>query len=200
MKLYDKKTKRFYTTHFAELYGREIAKWALSLSVFHRPTRHRYCLESYKDFDLRNCHMRIALAYCKHYNLPHDAVQAYCDNETILRNALMELHFPMTPENDNDEYKKQRKVAAKQLLISMLNGGAYAYWKKTFKIRDNYWHPDVIAIQREVTPLTDMIYAANTKIKEFCIKKNAEWKVETKLSKVQKNPTIIMRRTEIWPQ
>lgn len=189
MKTYNRKTKRFMTKHYAEVFGREISWKSLSLSVFHRTTRHRLCDGVYKDFDLRNCHMRIALAYCKYYNIAHDAIEAYCNDEKLLRNELMDLHFPLTPDNEtDDEYLKDRKKAAKQLPISVLNGGTYASWKKDFKVRDRHWNQTVLEIQRELIPLTDRIYAANQKIKTFCIQKNPDYKRETDMSKVVKFP------------
>ena len=173
LRLMGENTDFFYTKHFAREFGRSHASKSLSLSVFRRSTRHRLCDGVYVDYDLRNCHYRIALAYCKYHNFTCDAIQRYCDDEKHLRGALMEMHFPLTPDNENNaEFLWDRKEAAKKLPISLMNGGSYDGWKKLNKFDDAFEHPEIVLIEKEIQQLTEAIWANNPDLIDYCRKTN----------------------------
>jgi hypothetical protein len=189
LRIMGENTDYFYTKHFAREFGRSNPAKSLSLSVFRRSTRHRFCEGVYVDFDLR-----IALAYCKKYNIQCDAIQRYCDNEKHLRGALMEMHFPITDENrENKEFLWDRKEAAKKLPICLMNGGSYDGWKKTYSLTDTYEHSEIVKLEGEIKTLTNAIWNVNSDLIDYCIAlRNANAK---KAKKPYFYPESAQRRT-----
>ena len=138
-------------------WGRIKANDHLTLSVFHRPTRHGLCKDNYIDMDMINCHSNIYLAFAKHHKLKYVALKQYCDDPKTIREDLINQHLP-TLEGT------KRKDIAKKLFISLANGGSYKQWKIDHNIIDNIIHPFVTEIENELNIITDHIFKHNMNI------------------------------------
>jgi len=154
----------FMTSHDLPLHkwGRVQPKDHLSLSVFHRKTRHTLAFDNYVDIDMVNCHSNIYLSFAKHYDLPRKALTAYCLDPKVLRKSIIEMHLPalltgnLTAENENE-----MKTIAKSLPIRLANGGSYKQWKIDFNIDDKTLHPDILELESELNIIMDIVYEHN---------------------------------------
>ena len=77
--LYNRKMNRFNTTHklSKHKWGRIIPANYLSLSIFHRPTRHTFCLDNYVDLDMINAQPSIVNEICRHHNINNEYLTNY---------------------------------------------------------------------------------------------------------------------------
>ena len=121
--LYNKKQKHFAVGHKLpkHMWGRTIPVNYRSLSVFHRPTRHRLCQGIYRDLDIQNAHAQFIYDInCQHGNELF-ALKKYVDDPKGWRKNICDHHGL---DFDNPE---QRDIA-KQLPIRLLFGGSYGEW------------------------------------------------------------------------
>lgn len=131
-------------------WGRIVPTGSLTISLFHRPTRHTVCRDNYTDLDFKNCQPEIFNHICKLHNLHCPQLQYYCDNRDAVLNQIMAFH-------------DCSRDIAKKLIISILNGGTYENW--IVKHQRHYQQiAEIIQFQSEWIPITNTIYEANPHI------------------------------------
>ena len=92
--LYNKKLNRFQVAHklAKHKWGRIVPHNYLSLSIFHRPTRHTFCDGVYTDYDMINAQPTIINEICKHHNLLNEYLNKYVANPKKYRTFIMKHH------------------------------------------------------------------------------------------------------------
>lgn len=146
-------------------WGRVLPAKYLSLSVFQRKTRHALCQNKYIDIDMVNCHSNIYLYIAEQNDLKHSTLQEYCINPKKFRDSIIKTHFPNNEFNDID-----KKTFAKNLLISLSNGGSYNSWKRKHNIEFAKDMKIVKDYECELANIRDLIYKYNPNICNDIIK------------------------------
>ena len=147
-------------------WGRIIPKGYLSLSVFHRPTRHALCQNDYVDIDMKNAQPQIVYEMCRQYGI-QDSVSAlkdYCDDPKKFRQIIMEHH--------NVSYD-----TAKKLPIRIMFGGSYGKWMEECDVVGGCKLPLFVTLENQMTLIIDKVYVANPQIEKDVLKVDKDkWK------------------------
>tara|TARA_R110000765_G_scaffold340278_2_gene430355 strand:+ start:681 stop:3227 length:2547 start_codon:yes stop_codon:yes gene_type:complete len=158
---YSKKTRLFHIQHklAKHKWGRTQPVGFASMSVFHRPTRHALCEAKYKDIDMENAQVNIIKEVALQHEVGCPSLEKYCENPKKYRAKIMEHH-------------KCSKDVAKKLVISIMYGGKYSSWLTKNDIQKNDNNPLKIAvgIQEEIIPIMEIVYVANSKIRDDVLK------------------------------
>lgn len=101
-------------------HGRQYAKGSISVQSLSRVLRHTLCRDTYRDFDIVNCHPTIALQYCEKrgWNVPF--LRAYVNDRAT------HLEDLMTKNNTS-------KDDIKTMILAVLNGGRKLYYDTKVK-------------------------------------------------------------------
>jgi hypothetical protein len=168
--LYNKTEDRFITKFILpnHEWGRIIPINNLSLSIFHRPTRHALCLDNYIDIDIENSIACIIYQMCKINKHNVEAIKYYCENPKQIRQQIM-------------DYYNCNKDIAKKLPIKIMHGGLYKNWIiENGIIIDESKKPyiDIITnIENEMKSIIEIVYGNNSHIKDDVLKFNPDkWK------------------------
>ena len=147
---FNKKENKFQTKLYfpKHRWGRIIPTDYLSLSVFHRPTRHAFCEENYKDIDVKNCSQVVILTVCKNNSYPAPKLEEYCNNREPILEDIKTFH------NCNRD-------TAKRLFISLSFGGSYDNWIKENDIVINDKMPFMLDLETEYSGIMTNIYENN---------------------------------------
>jgi len=171
--MYNKKLKKFQTGfHLPKhKWGRVIPNNYLSLSIFHRPTRHSFCLDKYVDIDMVNAQPTIINEICIMNNiLTNKYLAKYVENPKKYREFVMKHH-------------NCSKDIAKNLFICLMFGGCYNSWIKDNNISTNEdkknWINDVCELEIEMKSVMEIVYNANPQIKKDVLKQDpSKWKTD----------------------
>lgn len=98
----------------AQAHGRQYARNSRSVQSLSRVLRHTLCKDTYRDFDIKNCHPTIALHYCKTRGWDVPFLEEYTINRDALIQDLMEKNGKTRDE-------------IKQVILSVMNGGKKDY-------------------------------------------------------------------------
>lgn len=141
-------------------WGRTLPANNLSLSIFHRPTRHALCDGVYRDKDMKSAHISFLCEIFK--NRPDVDISAlieYVRDPKHWREQVC-LHHRLDPVWD--------KESAKQLFIRLVFGGTYEKWVKDYDVEYNIRPHERfgLAVQMEIQlePIRELFYKANPKI------------------------------------
>ena len=127
--------------------GRYFSLNSISLQNIVREVRHTIGDEFYYDIDVVNAHPVFLLAYCKKNNVECDILEDYVNNRNDYFNDIKKTF--------NDD-----KYPAKQLMLSILNGGGDTEVKKcsskikTFRNEIKNIHEEVCSIEKELYEIT----------------------------------------------
>jgi len=129
----------------------------LSISVFHRPTRHALCEGKYRDKDMKNAHISFLCEIFKNRpDMDISALVEYARDPKHWREQVCR-HHGLDPVRDKD--------ASKQLFIRLVFGGSYEKWVKDFDIERNIrpFERFGLAVQMELQlePIREAFYKAN---------------------------------------
>lgn len=116
------------TTHG---WGRGNPSQSLSMSLFHRPTRHAFAKQKYLDCDMKNCQPKMFLDLATLDGMNTDGLKEYCDDPKALRQAIVE-HYKLTDIKGEDGTVLTALEQAKKLPIRMAFGGGIRIWKQQF--------------------------------------------------------------------
>ena len=156
-KMYNKKLNGFQLGFILpkHKWGRIIPCNYTSLSIFHRPTRHRLAKDSYIDIDMINAQPTIIYEICLMNGIEKKVLGKYVNNPTRYREFVMKHH-------------KCSKDTAKNLFICLMFGGCYNSWLKDNDIQENKDTKirDVIELENELKTIMDIVYNTNQTIKE----------------------------------
>lgn len=155
-------------------WGRILPKDYLSMSVFHRPTRHTLCNQYLVDLDLINCHFEIVLSFLKQLELPHEYIKKYCDNVGQYREEIQEFYGVS-------------KDVAKALFIRLIYGGSVAGWKTENNIVSLNDHPILIDILCELNVFMDLVWDNNQHIYTDILADNPNYYNKCNINKKKKS-------------
>lgn len=130
-------------------WGRINPKGYLSLCVFHRPTRHSLCDGKYKDIDMENACPRVIDYVAKINGTVIPELRKYIKKAKEFRNEIMTHHGVS-------------KDIAKQLPITIMNGGSYSGWLEDNAITNEKieW---IVDLEQQLQPVITLIYEFNKK-------------------------------------
>jgi phage/plasmid-associated DNA primase len=133
-------------------WGRDYPKDNMSISIFHRPTRHTLCDKYLVDVDIINCHYEIILSFMKQLNLSCEEIEKYCENPKGIR-ELVSIHY-------NTSLDK-----AKSLFITLIYGGGLWKWRKDNNIDDSVKDfPMLLTIKNELEAFQKVVIEGNQHI------------------------------------
>lgn len=177
-------------------WGRIEPDESLSLSKFHRSTRHAFCIHEYRDADFENCEANVILLIMKANDISSEylsCLEEYCADPKALRAKIIHHHNIVDIKDEEGTVVKQAKDIAKQLAISLINGGSYEQWMKTYLTeKTNNQQPMMwmVAFQTQVEFLMDVIYTHNQHIIADVLKYNPdkfkEYTTEDSLARAKK--------------
>ena len=168
------------TTFVSEWYlpehgwGRILPRDYLSMSVFHRPTRHTLCNEYLVDLDLVNCHFEIVLSFMKQLNMSHEFIEKYCTNVLQYREEIMEFY-------------EVPKDVAKALFIRLIYGGSILGWKKEHNISIVQDHAILVDIAFELNEFMGVVWDNNQHIYNDIVKSNPSFYNNCDINKKKKS-------------
>jgi len=169
--LFNRKLKAFQTAVFLpkHKWGRVVpANNYLSLSIFHRPTRHALCDGIYRDIDMVNAQPTIINEVARMNGIPMPELQKYVENPKHYRQVIMEHH-------------DCNKDCAKNLPIVLMMGGSYKSWLKDWDIQRNseLFIGEIQEIEKEMKKIMNIVYVNNQHIKKDVLKQDPQkWKDE----------------------
>lgn len=154
--IYNKELECFETTYFIPPhgYGRVEPKDYLSLSKFHRPTRHAFAIDRYVDVDMCCAHNVLFAQICRSAGLPCNGIESYARDYKHWRQRIMETY-------------NVSKDIAKQLPIRLCFGGSIAMWKLEANIHPDYMSRDlaeIVELEEELAELMPLLFDANPRI------------------------------------
>ena len=138
-------------------WGRIQVKDHLSLSVFHRPTRHSFCFNKYIDIDIVNASQSILYNIFKQYKIIFPFLEQYCFNRDNLMLDIMNYH-------------NCTKDQVKKLFISLTFGGSYSKWLKDNNIEIPFQF--LTELNKEYSTMIDLIWEHNSHIVADILKDN----------------------------
>lgn len=162
-KMYNKKLTGFQLGFILpkHKWGRIIPCDYTSLSVFHRPTRHRLARDYYVDIDMVNAQPTIIYEICKMNGIDKRILGKYVKSPKKYREFVMNHH-------------KCSKDTAKNLFICLMFGGCYNSWLKDNDIQENKNSKikEVVELENELKAVMDIVYNTNQNIKEDVLRLN----------------------------
>tara|TARA_Y100000780_G_scaffold216520_1_gene219890 strand:+ start:396 stop:911 length:516 start_codon:yes stop_codon:yes gene_type:complete len=104
--MYNTKDKVFNVKHKLpeHKWGRIIANKGLTLSTFHRETRHGWLKDNSVDFDMVNCHQEFLCAFATHHDIKCDSLKLYCKDPKAFREIIIDTHLKDMP------YKQAKEI------------------------------------------------------------------------------------------
>lgn len=158
MKLHKPKDNCFKVKYFLPIHkwGRINAVDGLTISIFHRPTRHALCAAEYIDLDLVNAQPFTLNEICKQNNYYVPQLNAYCTDREDQLKTIMCCHG-VTRET------------AKKLPLQLVFGGTYDSWIYEFctlegGLFDHKRVEWVLKFEEEQEKLRDIVYENNLQI------------------------------------
>ena len=113
-------------------WGRINANRSLSLSLFHRPTRHALAAEKYHDHDMVNSHPKLLLGFSQIEKLElTGGLEEYCADPKKYRYAIAD-HYKLKDKKDEDGVVLTAYEQAKKLPLRLAFGGGIYQWKKEY--------------------------------------------------------------------
>jgi len=113
-------------------WGRINANRSLSLSLFHRPTRHAFAADNYIDHDMQNSHPKILLGFSKNEGLElTGGLEEYCADPKKYRYAIAD-YYKLKDKKDDDGVVLTAYEQAKKLPLRLAFGGGIYTWKKEY--------------------------------------------------------------------
>lgn len=154
-------------------WGRTNPQDHLSLNIFHRPTRHKFCENTYVDIDMVSAHPKIFLMFAEHHNIPCESLRAYLSDTSKYRNEVLMYHygFDMDKPGLSVIDKAKYKGIAKTLPLILCYGGSYTTWVTDNDVPNpKKRYQFFVDLQKEVQVLMKAVYDANPDILNDLVK------------------------------
>jgi hypothetical protein len=159
-------------------WGRVQPEGSLSLSVFHRPTRHTLCQDYYVDFDMVNCQPSVVNQVCLQNGIQNKNFIEYCKDPKSVRYAVAKHHNLKPIYNKETDTTLSSYEQAKKLFLSLSFGGTYAEWKKTYNA-ENADMAEVIEMETEISAVMEKIYKYNVDMIDDLMIGDERWRKKT---------------------
>jgi hypothetical protein len=161
-------------------WGRVQPIGSLSLSLFHRPTRHSLCVDNYIDYDMVNCQPAVINQVCMQHNIENKQSMAYCQDPKRWRHTVAEQHHLKPIFNKDTGVTLSPYEQAKKLFISLSFGGSYAVWQKDYNAQGGDIS-EILEIEKEMLNVMDLIYKKNVDMIDNV--SNESWKKKSTQAK-----------------
>jgi hypothetical protein len=155
-------------------WGRVQPFGSLSLSLFHRPTRHSLCADNYVDFDMVNCQPTVVNQICLQNGIHNKQCMAYCADPKTWRYSIAKQHNLKPIFNKETQVTIMPYEQAKKLFIQLSFGGSYSEWRKTYGAEGDDII-EVIEMEKELDNVMDRIYKDNSEMIEDVTAANKTW-------------------------
>ena len=188
---YKKYIKNFnYKTNYIEVsyylpkhgWGRINAVGSLTLSVFHRSSRHSFAKENYLDFDMINAQVQLLLCFAEKNKCPTDGLKEYCENPKLMRNAIVE-HYKLQDIQGDDGYILTAYEQAKNLPFRLAFGGGINTWKQEYVKSFVNDMPMIENLIKTLNILKKKIVYQNPHIKQDILKYDTEKKTDDEIDR-----------------
>jgi hypothetical protein len=131
-------------------YGRADPHRNLSLSKFHRPSRHTFCDESYVDIDMQNAHLQLA-----------EQIWTAVEESGLPALAGYNTDYEYCRKKYSEHYKVPLE-AGKQLPIRLQYGGSVEEWRKDWKVDENITDlKSIKMLEDDLSRIKEAIYKQN---------------------------------------
>ena len=161
--MFDKKAKVFKTGFTLPKHKWGRSSGFLTLSTFHRPTRHSLA-DEYIDVDMINAQPTIISGICKHNNVNVPFIDEYIANRDDILMIVMEHH-------------KVCRDVAKNLPIVLMFGGSYSGWMKEWNVLEGAKLDKFIGMESELKIVMELVYSYNKHIETAVLKQDPKkWK------------------------
>lgn len=185
-------TKYYLPNH---KWGRVNPFGSLSLSLFHRPSRHSFAKKNYLDFDMINAQPQVLLELAKKDKLElTGGLQEYCENPKKCRYAIAE-YYKLKDVITDDGYCLTAYEQAKKLPIRLAFGGGIYTWKKEFvsiRIPDM---PLIDNLMADLVLLRNRIVKINPHIRTDLATEGEDWNNKTE---TEKDRSIMAFFAQTW--
>lgn len=159
-------------------WGRVQPEGSLSLSLFHRPTRHSLCNDYYVDFDMINAQPSAFNQVCLQNGIHNKNFIEYCANSKKIRYDVAK-HHNLKPIYDSETKTTLSSYEqAKKLFLSLCFGGTYNEWKKTYNA-ENCDMDIVVGMETEIVNVMDKIYKYNVDMIDDLLIGDERWRRKT---------------------
>jgi phage/plasmid-associated DNA primase len=118
-------------SHTAHGWGRINPSQSLSLSLFHRPSRHSFAKDNYLDFDMVSAQPQMFYELATLEGIPTDGLAEYCANPKVVRQTIVDYYHLVDIKSD-DGVVLTAMEQAKKLPIRLAFGGGIRIWKQQF--------------------------------------------------------------------
>lgn len=147
-------------------FGRVVAKGLLSLGALRKIVRHTLCNGKWIDADVANCAPKTLCQIAQSHGEPCPALSAYCCQREECLVEITKLFL--------DGHTEETRDFAKNLFISILNGGSHKTWQNKHKdiLVDSAKLPKlVVDLQTEATNLSRWLQTGNPELVKALEKK-----------------------------
>jgi phage/plasmid-associated DNA primase len=118
-------------SHTAHGWGRINPAQSLSLSLFHRPSRHSFAKDNYLDFDMVSAQPQMFYELATLEGIPTDGLAEYCANPKAVRQSIID-YYHLVDIKCEDGVVITAMEQAKKLPIRLAFGGGIRIWKQQF--------------------------------------------------------------------
>jgi phage/plasmid-associated DNA primase len=166
-------------------WGRVNACDSLSLSLFHRPSRHSFCESNYIDCDMDNMQPSVLLNLANHFgSIPSiEGLKEYCADPKKCRQDIIR-HYCLTDIICDDGCIISAKNQAKQLPIRLAFGGGIRRWKGDYKVKRCDDLPMIKKMETCLNALSIEINKANLQIREE-LEKDEKFSIKSEEEKLR---------------
>ena len=154
-------------------WGRIQPDGSLSLSLFHRPTRHTLANKHYVDFDMENCQPQLITQICRLNGIINKSCSKYCDNPKTVRESIATFHKLQPVVSDNMLITPIEQ--AKKLVLALFFGGTYDEWRKKYDSTNTERMPFVSEMENEIHYVMERIYNDNPQIIADIVRGKPTW-------------------------
>ena len=169
---------------------------SLSMSLFHRPSRHSFAKKIYLDFDMVNAQIQLVLELAKKHNLKlTGGLEEYCANSKRCRLNIAE-YYQLKDITDEDGYVMTVKDQAKKLPITLAFGGGITKWKEAYVSICIDDMPLIKNLKNDLVIIRNHIVKVNLHIKSDLLDKgDDEW---IKKTENKKDRSIMAFFAQTW--
>ena len=180
-------------SHSQHGWGRINANKSLSLSLFHRPTRHAFSADNYIDCDIENCQIQIALEKARKHGLAVDGLEEYCLNPKKVRYDIAK-HYNLKEIKTTEGVVITPYEQAKKLPIRLAFGGGIYRWKQEYGALGVVDMPLIIKMETTIKRICELVCTTNPQIRADA-EKNPDFGMK---SDDEKNRSVMALYAQTW--
>ena len=180
-------------SHSSHTWGRINALGSLSLSLFHRPTRHSYSKDLYIDCDIVNCQIQIIMEKAILKGLNILGLKEYCENPKKCRYEIAKW-YKLKDIKSPDGVVLTAYEQAKKLPIRLAFGGGIYKWKQQYGALGIKDMPLVIQLESTIKTICEEVCDCNPQIIEDA-EKNPDFEMK---SDDEKKRSVMALFAQTW--